>query len=201
MLTLQHLLNSRPKWNSGTAQIFWYMMDDHVHFWCHPEIAWLPWTFPRICVYHFQILGLRCYQKRQPRSDEEPRRNQHLSGMSVQSNKSEKKVFWFVRKWDIPYSASILPKNWRIRCKTMIILLSERSPMEFGHSFGSSQRNVNGFSKGSTGQVRICPKVFSPFGRISSTLFEIFFLLLAHWWLGCAHPIDAITKNYGDVPR
>ncbi len=36
MLTFQRLLRSRPEWDSGTMQIFWYMMDEHIHFWCHP---------------------------------------------------------------------------------------------------------------------------------------------------------------------
>ncbi len=24
--------------NSGTAHIFWYMVDEHMYFWCHPGI-------------------------------------------------------------------------------------------------------------------------------------------------------------------
>ncbi len=38
MLALQRLLRSRPKWSYGTAHIFWYMMDEHMYFWCHPGI-------------------------------------------------------------------------------------------------------------------------------------------------------------------
>ncbi len=41
MLTLQNLLRSKPKLNSGTTHIFWYMMDEHMCFWCHPENACL----------------------------------------------------------------------------------------------------------------------------------------------------------------
>ncbi len=38
MLTCQRLLRSRSELNSSTAHIFWYMMDEHMHFWCHPRI-------------------------------------------------------------------------------------------------------------------------------------------------------------------
>ncbi len=38
MLNLQRLLRGRSEWNSSTGHIFWYMMDEHMHFWCHPEI-------------------------------------------------------------------------------------------------------------------------------------------------------------------
>ncbi len=39
MLTRQRLLRSRPELNSDTARIFWYMMDEHMYFWYHPEIV------------------------------------------------------------------------------------------------------------------------------------------------------------------
>ncbi len=32
MLTRQRLLRSRPELNCGTAHIFWYMLDEHMHF-------------------------------------------------------------------------------------------------------------------------------------------------------------------------
>ncbi len=38
MLSCQRLLRSRSELNSGTAHIFWYMMDDQMHFWSHPRI-------------------------------------------------------------------------------------------------------------------------------------------------------------------
>ncbi len=38
MLNLQRLLRGRCEWNSGTAHIFWYMMDKHMHLWRYPEI-------------------------------------------------------------------------------------------------------------------------------------------------------------------
>ncbi len=38
MLNPQLLLRGKSEWNSGTAHIFWYMIDEHMHFWCHPEI-------------------------------------------------------------------------------------------------------------------------------------------------------------------
>ncbi len=31
----------RLKYNSGSVLIFWYMMDEHMEFWCHPEIVCL----------------------------------------------------------------------------------------------------------------------------------------------------------------
>ncbi len=34
MLTCQRLLRSRSELKSGTAHIFWYMMDEHMHFFC-----------------------------------------------------------------------------------------------------------------------------------------------------------------------
>ncbi len=39
MLTVRRLLRSRPELNSSTAHIFWYMMDKHMYFWCHPGIT------------------------------------------------------------------------------------------------------------------------------------------------------------------
>ncbi len=87
-----------------------------------------------MCVYHFQILGMRCYRKRQPRQGEAPRDIQTVDdptvepttkGVSVQSNQSGKRFFRIVRKRDIPV---VLPKTRRIRCKTMSSLLSEGSP-------------------------------------------------------------------------
>ncbi len=39
MPTLRLLLRSRPEMNSGTAHIFWYMMDEHMYLWCHPGIT------------------------------------------------------------------------------------------------------------------------------------------------------------------
>ncbi len=38
MLTCQCLLKSRSELNSGTVHMFWCMMDEHMHFWCHPRI-------------------------------------------------------------------------------------------------------------------------------------------------------------------
>ncbi len=38
MLTLRRLLRSRPELNSGTAHIFWHMMDERMYFWCHRGI-------------------------------------------------------------------------------------------------------------------------------------------------------------------
>ncbi len=38
MLALQRLLRSMSKWSCGTAHIFWYIMDEHMYFWCHPGI-------------------------------------------------------------------------------------------------------------------------------------------------------------------
>ncbi len=38
MLTLRCLLRSRSELNSGTAHILWYMMDEHMYFWCHRGI-------------------------------------------------------------------------------------------------------------------------------------------------------------------
>ncbi len=40
MLTLQRLLRRRPKWNSDMAHIFWYMMDEHIRFWCQHAIGY-----------------------------------------------------------------------------------------------------------------------------------------------------------------
>ncbi len=51
MLTLQRLLRSRAKWNSGTAHIFWHMMDEHRYFWCHPE---------KTCSHGSHELFLKC---------------------------------------------------------------------------------------------------------------------------------------------
>ncbi len=34
----RRLLRSRPELNSGTAHIFWHMVDEHIYFWCHPGI-------------------------------------------------------------------------------------------------------------------------------------------------------------------
>ncbi len=42
-----------------------------MYFWCHPEIvvAWIPWTFPQMCLYHFRKLDLKFDRKRQPQHD------------------------------------------------------------------------------------------------------------------------------------
>ncbi len=32
------LLRGRFKCNSGAAHIFWYMMDEQMHVWCHLQI-------------------------------------------------------------------------------------------------------------------------------------------------------------------
>ncbi len=53
MLALQRLLRRRPKWSCGTAHIFWYMMDKHKYFWCHPWIMCSHGTHERFleCAY------------------------------------------------------------------------------------------------------------------------------------------------------
>ncbi len=84
MLTPQYLLRSRPKWNWGTVFIFWYKMDEQIHFWCRPAL--LPSTSSPKRVYHFQILGLRCYRKRQTRRAEEPRDIQSVEPKSKVSS-------------------------------------------------------------------------------------------------------------------
>ncbi len=38
MLTLRRVLRSRPELNSGSAHIFWYIMDEHMHIWSKPRI-------------------------------------------------------------------------------------------------------------------------------------------------------------------
>ncbi len=55
MLTLQRLLRSRPKWNFGTAHIFWYMKDEHTHLWCHPETVCFHGLY-ELCHEHVYII-------------------------------------------------------------------------------------------------------------------------------------------------
>ncbi len=38
MLTRRHLLRCWPELNFSAAHIFWYMVDENMHYWCHPEI-------------------------------------------------------------------------------------------------------------------------------------------------------------------
>ncbi len=136
----------------------------------------------------------------------------------------KKSFFRSTRKRGIPDSMDVLPKIRRMHCKTMTSFLSEGSPRRLGLTQSSDAWNLGtlfavvwetftGFPK--LGSVlseefksklcrtdeRICPKVFSSFGCISSTLFEIFFFLLTLWWLGCTQAINAITKNNDDKPR
>ncbi len=51
MLTLRRLLRRRYELNSGTTHIFWYMMDAHMYFWCHPGI---------MCSHGFHKRFLKC---------------------------------------------------------------------------------------------------------------------------------------------
>ncbi len=51
MLTLRRFLRRRLELKSGTAHIFWYMMDEHMHFWCHP---WF------MCSHGYHELFLKC---------------------------------------------------------------------------------------------------------------------------------------------
>ncbi len=51
MLACRRRLRSRPELNSGTARIFWYMMDEPMHFWCHPGF---------LCLHDSQERFLKC---------------------------------------------------------------------------------------------------------------------------------------------
>ncbi len=48
------------------------------------EVCIASMIFPGVCAYHFLILSLRCYRKRQPRQDEEPRDIQTVNTLTVE---------------------------------------------------------------------------------------------------------------------
>ncbi len=61
MLTLRRLLRSRSELNSGTAHIFWNMMDVHMYFWCHPGIMCLHGSHERFLKCAYIIFGFWIY--------------------------------------------------------------------------------------------------------------------------------------------
>ncbi len=61
MLTLRRLLRSRPVLNSGTAHIFWYMMDEHMYFWCHSGIMCSHGSHERFLKCAYIIFGFWIY--------------------------------------------------------------------------------------------------------------------------------------------
>ncbi len=153
MLTLQHLLWSRLRWISGTSHRFWYMKDEHMHFQRHLNIVYMIMqAFPWIYENHFHIPGVRCYLKRQPRKGEGLKRfyrwmirwwNQQLRELSVQSNKFEKKVFRFERKWDIPDFMAGLHQIRCMHCNTTISFPSQGSPKLLGLTQALYQKRLN----------------------------------------------------------
>ncbi len=92
MLTLRRLLRSRPELNSGTAHIFWYIMDELVLLVSSWDFvfAWLPWTFSQMCLYHFRFLDLRFTRKSQPQHAETLRGIQPVEDPTVEPPPSEK---------------------------------------------------------------------------------------------------------------
>ncbi len=63
MPTLRCLLRSRPELNSGTVHIFWYMMDEHMHFWCHPGIMCSHGSEERCLECAYIIFGFWIYDQ------------------------------------------------------------------------------------------------------------------------------------------
>ncbi len=61
MLALQRLLRSRPKWSCGTANILWYIMDEHMYFWCHPGILCSQGSHERFHEYAYIIFDFWIY--------------------------------------------------------------------------------------------------------------------------------------------
>ncbi len=92
MLTRQRLLRSRPELNSGTAHIFWYMMDENMYFWCHPGIMCSHGSHESFheSLYHFRILDLKFDRKRQLQLDEALRGIQPMEDPTVEPQPSEK---------------------------------------------------------------------------------------------------------------
>ncbi len=48
------------------------------------EVCIASMIFPGVLANHFLILGLRCYRKRKPRQDEEPRDIQIVNNLTVE---------------------------------------------------------------------------------------------------------------------
>ncbi len=95
MLNLQCLFRGRSEWNWGAAHIFWHMMDEHIHIIHRTSstdyvFAWLPWTFPQMCLYHFRIPDLRSDWKRYPQQDKALRGIQTVDDPTVEPTPSEK---------------------------------------------------------------------------------------------------------------
>ncbi len=53
------------------------------------EVCIASMVFPGVCAHHFLILSLRCYRKRQPRQDEEPREIQIVINLTVEPTPKE----------------------------------------------------------------------------------------------------------------
>ncbi len=53
------------------------------------EVCIASMNFPGVCAYHFLIMSLRCYRKRQPRQDEEPRELQIVNNLTVEPTPME----------------------------------------------------------------------------------------------------------------
>ncbi len=66
MPTCQRLLRSWPDLNSVTAHTFWYMMDKHLHFWCHPRIRMAPMNFSSNVLISSSKPGSKIWPKKPP---------------------------------------------------------------------------------------------------------------------------------------
>ncbi len=130
-------------------------------------VSWLPWVLPWIYVYHFQILVIRYYRKRQSRQGEEPRDIQPVVDPTVEpTTKGDVSVIKLLRKkvrysgfngFPSKNSTYALQDNHQFSIgrvsKTFRIDAIIRC-MEFAHTFRRSQKNVYGFSKGRERIVR-----------------------------------------------
>ncbi len=93
MLALQRLLRCRPKWSYGTAHISWYIMDEHMYFWCHPGILCSHGSHERFLECAYITFGFRIYdltEKNQLQHDETLRGIQPVEDPTEEPPPSEK---------------------------------------------------------------------------------------------------------------
>ncbi len=91
MLTCQRLLRSRSELNSGTTHIFWYMMDEHMNFWCHPRIMCSHGSHELFLKCSFRVLKLRYDRKGKLQHDEALRDIQPVDEPMMEPLPSEKR--------------------------------------------------------------------------------------------------------------
>ncbi len=154
MLALQHLLRSRPKWSCGTAHIFWYMMDEHMYFWCHPEIMCQHGSYERFLKWAHTIFGFWIYYSAENANHNTMKRFETFSQWRIRrwnhllqkSTEREQFLTLSTFKWFPWYSFLAMPR-WSAICSSRFgfrvkrLLTIRFVKPSFGWSGGGGQRS------------------------------------------------------------